>query len=194
MTEETKTRNPRKPRKPRKSEAQPSSPAPEERPALTPDSSEIGTVPPDLMTPDLMTGVNLTPSMPVNPHAAKRIAQFLAVRDRIDQLEEEHKRQIGPLKDILVQIHNDLLRTLHESGIDSIAVRGVGTAYRTERHSASITDPEMFKEFVIVQGAWNMLDWKANATAARTYALQTGEVPPGLDISTRVMLNVRKNP
>jgi hypothetical protein len=208
--EEPKVRKPRKPRKvaaPAPVEAHAHAPIHEEQPAPAPafapapapapapepevDPSEIGTVP-----SELLTGVNLTPrpAMEVHPHVAKRITQFIMVRDRIEQIEEEHKRQLAPLKDILVQLHNDLLKSLTELGIDSVAVRGVGTAYRSERHSVSITDPTQFKEFVITEGAWNLLDWKANVTMVRVYATRNGEVPPGVNLSSRVIVNVRKNP
>ena len=56
------------------------------------------------------------------------------------------------------------------------APRYLSTTYR-----ASIADKQMFTDFVIAQKRWDMLDWKANAKAARAYVKNEKVLPPGIN-------------
>lgn len=132
-----------------------------------------------------------TPDKPVVT-PAKRLEQFIAVRDKIEQMKERHKQELAPLNDALIKLNGILLQHCIDQGIDSIKVSGVGTAYKKSTNSASIADPVAFQRHVIGTEAWELADWKANAPAVAKYIEEHGDAPPGVNFSVRVNMGVRR--
>jgi hypothetical protein len=122
-----------------------------------------------------------------------RIEQFIKLRDLIKKENDEHAERMKAKTDLLKQLNNVILEHLNTAGVDSVAVRGVGTAYRNLKKSASIADGEEFKRFVIGTQAWDMLDWKANATQVADYVAVNNTAPPGVNFSTVVVVGVRRD-
>ena len=65
---------------------------------------------------------------------AKRVEQYVRLRDMIKSKEDEHKKAIKPLKDTLVQLNSVLLAHLNGINGQSVATEN-GTVYRTEKKS-----------------------------------------------------------
>ena len=98
----------------------------------------------------------------------KWIGQYVAVRDVKKALEAKHKEELKTYTDILNQLEGRLQNFFSETGQDS-APTGAGTAYLSTTYRASIADKEAFKKFVLDFAEWQMLDWKANAKAVRSF-------------------------
>lgn len=131
---------------------------------------------------------------PAKVTPAERIAQYIAVREKIRETEAKHKEELKPLKAALGALEGVILAALKESGGDNLKVRGVGTAFTVTKQSASIGDKDAFRRHVIGEQAWDLLDWKANVTACAAFIddpANAGYAPPGINFSTRIGLNVR---
>lgn len=126
------------------------------------------------------------------PDTATRIAQFLALRAKIKEIEDRHEAELAPYKNAKAQLETILLQHLDAAGGDSIAARGVGTVYRTVKSSASLADPAQFRRFVVGGEHWDLLDWKANSTATEDFLRQNNQLPPGVNFSQKVTVGVRK--
>ena len=122
----------------------------------------------------------------------KRVEQFVKLRDKIKAMKDRHEEELKPLTAALMQLNGILLNHLNASGTDSIAVRGVATAYRSVKKSASIADGMEFKRFVIGGEHWDMIDWKANAGQVEEYLTKNNTLPPGVNFSAVAVVNVRK--
>jgi hypothetical protein len=74
---------------------------------------------------------------------------------------------------------------------DGISIRTEeGTICRKEKASASLIDKDAFRRHVIGTESWDLLDWKANLTAARDFIKEhAGEKPPGVEISSKWTLS-----
>lgn len=123
----------------------------------------------------------------------KRVAQYLALRDKIAAIKEEHKKVLEPYNETLEQLNEVLLNHLNEINSDSAAVNGVGTVYRTAKASASLADASAFMDFVIAHEQWDLLDRKANVTAVQDYMREhAGDLPPGVNFNKRFVAGVRR--
>ena len=131
----------------------------------------------------------MSDTVPINT----RIEQFVKLRDRINKENEEHAARMKPMNELLKRLNAIILEHLISTGADSVAVRGVGTAYRTVKKSASIADGAEFKRFVIDNEKWDMLDWKANANAVQAYIEENNAPPPGVNFSTVAVVGVRRD-
>jgi hypothetical protein len=122
---------------------------------------------------------------------AKLIDRFVALRDRKRELEQEHKMILRPYDQIMEEISAKLLKHMQEIGADHVASPG-GTAYQTTKNSATIRDQAAFRNYVIEQGMFDLVDWRANANAVFEFINNAGYIPPGLNTSSYTKVLVRR--
>ena len=122
----------------------------------------------------------------------KRIGQYVALRDKISQLDDEHKQKMKPYREMLETLGNMLLEHLNTIGGESIRAKS-GTIYKSSRTTASLADPDKFMRYVIDNDYWDLLDRKANATACMAHIEDTGGTPPpGVNLTVKQTVNVRR--
>lgn len=131
------------------------------------------------------------PEIPADMPAGKIIGTYIAMRDRIKAREDVHKKELQPAKKMLEALGNRLLDELNKAGGNGIQA-DTGTAYRTERTTASISDGQAFRDYVIANELWDVLDWKANGTAVKDHINEFGAPPPGVNLNTVFTVGVRR--
>lgn len=132
------------------------------------------------------------PPLPDTLTSGQLIAMYVKLRDRIKATEQKHKDELAPAKALLEQMSTRLLDALNKDQTDSIA-GNAGTAYRTERASASIADGQAFRDHVIANELWDLLDWKANPTAVKDYIAEYSAPPPGVNLNIAYTVGVRRS-
>lgn len=123
---------------------------------------------------------------------AKRVGQFIAIRDELDKMDERHKEERKGLLEAKELVTGWLQTFLEQSGSESIKTT-LGTCYASSRTTASVADPKAFMDHVIATKDFDLLDRRANATAVKEYVKEhNGQTPPGVNISTMKTLGVRR--
>jgi hypothetical protein len=137
--------------------------------------------------------VSNTPTPGVTPpDINKTIDQYVKLRDKKRLLERQHKDQLKPFNDLLEEIEGMLLSYMQRAGVNSIATDG-GTAYQSTTPRATIGDGDAFRQFVIANQLFDLVDWRANATRVFDYINEhNGQVPPGVNPSTYTKVNFRR--
>lgn len=130
---------------------------------------------------------NPTPAIDVE----KRIGQYVSLRDKIKALEDTHKKNLAPYKEMLDQLGNVVLKHLQDTNAESVKT-GEGTAYISERTAVSLQDAEAFMAYVITNSAWDLMDRKANPTAVEEFIKKNGGLPPGAKFTKMVKIGVRR--
>ena len=123
---------------------------------------------------------------------AKRVEQYVRLRDMIKAKEDEHKKAIKPLKDTLEQLNSVLLAHLNGINGQSVATEN-GTVYRTEKKSASLADAQAFMDFVVANQAFDLIDRKANVMAVEEFIKENTAPPPGVNFSSTFVVGVRRS-
>lgn len=119
------------------------------------------------------------------------VGLYVNLRDRIKKADEDHKTKMSPSKEMLQQINDQLLARLNAAGGESIKTSS-GTTYRTTKATASISDSQAFRDYVIANELWDVLDWRANSTAVAEHIQEFGAEPPGIKYSTVFTVGVRR--
>jgi hypothetical protein len=119
------------------------------------------------------------------------VAQYVQLRDRLKLADDAHKEKTKPAREFLEKLNNDILSALNKVGGDSIKTPH-GTAYRTEKKSATIADGEMFRGYVTDNALFDLVDWKANATAVAAHIDEHKVPPPGVNYTTTFVVGVRR--
>lgn len=121
-----------------------------------------------------------------------RVDQYVRLRDLIKEKDDAHKAMMKPYRETLEKLNNLMLAELNNIGGDSIKT-GAGTVYKTERKSASLEDGEAFMDYVVQNGAWELIDRKANVTAVEDYTKIHGTLPPGVKFTVMQTVGVRRS-
>ena len=132
----------------------------------------------------------------------KRITQYVALRDRIHEIEEKHDIELRPYKDLLDVINAELLAHLDSQKVNSMKT-DAGTIYVSERPSATVRDGAAFFDFVRETEGWDLLERRANVTAVRAFIDARIEAakadanvlptpPPGVNFSIYRRVGVRR--
>lgn len=119
------------------------------------------------------------------------VSQYIRLRDKIKEVEDAHKEKLKNAKEHLDSLNNTLLDRLNQLGGESVKTQH-GTVYRTTRRSASITDGDTFRQFVIANEAFDLVDWRANAIAVDDFIKDQNAPPPGVNFSTTYTVGVRR--
>ena len=123
---------------------------------------------------------------------AKRGEQYVKLRDKIKELNDEHKKRMQPYTETLEKLNTMILAHLNAVGTDSAAIKGIGTAYKNLKVSATLADPAEFRRFVIGGEHWDLVDWSANKTAVQTFVDEHQGPPPGVNFTTTYVAGVRR--
>ena len=119
------------------------------------------------------------------------VEQYVRLRDKIKEADDAHKEKLKTAKEYLKVLDGALLSKLNDIGGESVKTAN-GTVYRTTRRSASIADGEAFRQFVLNNEAFDMVDWRANANAVEDFIKSEGSQPPGVNYSVTYTVGVRR--
>lgn len=120
------------------------------------------------------------------------VDQYVKLRDKVKKADDEHKKRTQHAKEYLDMLTSKLLEQLNTIGGDSVKTPA-GTVYRTERRTASISDGKAFREYVIANEAFDIIDFKANAPAVEDFINSNGTPPPGVNFSKAYTVGVRRS-
>jgi hypothetical protein len=120
-----------------------------------------------------------------------RVAQYVKIRDIIRNKEAKFKEEMKQYKTALDGLDSILLNHLNSVGANSVNT-DAGTVYRTEKKSASLADPKAFMDYVIANGAFDLMDRKANVNAVAAFIEQHKTQPPGVNFNSIYTVGVRR--
>ena len=119
------------------------------------------------------------------------VSQYVRLRDKIKEADDAHKDKTKNARAYLEQLNGRLLERLNDVGGESVKTAH-GTVYRTTRRSASIADGDTFRQYVIENEQFDLVDWRANANAVDDFIKENGVQPPGVNFSTAFTVGVRR--
>ena len=128
---------------------------------------------------------------PANDDFGQLIELYLETRDAKLAIERKHKDHLKQYGEVMKKIEAKLFEHLQRHGMQSLS-SDIGTAYVSHKRSATIADGEAFRNFVIENRAWDMLDWKANVTAVGDFLSDHEILPPGINYRVDQSINIMK--
>jgi len=123
---------------------------------------------------------------------ATLLKMFIALRDRRAERKAAYQADDESDRTKQDKIEAEFLRRFNERGIDNVAARGVGTAYKSTRASATVGDWDSFLAHVQENDAWELLEHRANKTAVEQHKAVNDDLPPGVNWSETQVVNFRR--
>lgn len=120
------------------------------------------------------------------------IAAVITMRDQIDAKKKQHKEELAPLNEKMAKLEAFIQLQLTKAGVNSMAAKGVGTAFLQNVTSVTTEDWDATLAWIKAQESWEFLEHRVSKTVVQDYMESTGEVPPGVRVSTEVEVRVRR--
>lgn len=120
------------------------------------------------------------------------VGKYVKIRDAKAEITAQHKKELERYNHALDKIEKMLAAEFEELGTDSVRT-DAGTAYRSVQTSASVADRDAFFRFVEENKAWNFLESRVNKTAVSEFIAANDDLPPGVNVSRRVVVNIRRS-
>jgi 3-methyladenine DNA glycosylase AlkD len=134
-----------------------------------------------------------TPKLTIPPglNLDQLVERYVKLRDNIKAKEDEQKQALAPFKELMKEMELAMQQHLASVGAESVATAH-GTVYTTTKKSATVADAQVFRDWIIEHQAWDVCDIRANAPAVADYLDHFGALPPGLNYSTTMAVNIRR--
>jgi hypothetical protein len=119
------------------------------------------------------------------------IGKYVELRDKKAEIKAAYTEKAAKIDAVLDKIEGKLLETFTKSGTESVRTE-FGTAYKSTVVSCTTADKSVFLKFVQDNDAWPLLDARPLKSAIVEYQEQHQNIPPGLNWSSEVVVNVRR--
>lgn len=122
----------------------------------------------------------------------KLVDGYIQLRDKKAQLKAKHEAELAPINAMMDKIETHLLAQMQEQGVTSYKTE-LGTAYTSTTTKANVADWDGLLSFVREHGLWQMLERRVSKTAVDEYVAAHQDLPPGVNYSTAVAVNIRRS-
>lgn len=126
------------------------------------------------------------------PQVDDVIAGYISLRDQKEATVKKHKEELAPLNDKMNKVAAWLQKQLVEQGLQNFKGRS-GVAFLQTDTSVKVEDFDGFFDWVVANNARVFMEKRAAKTVVQEYVAEHGEVPPGLNITSEVVVHVRKS-
>lgn len=117
---------------------------------------------------------------------------YIGLRDRRAERKAAYQADDESDRTKQDKIETEFLRRFQDRGIDNVSARGVGTAYRSTRVSATVGDWDCLLGHVQENEAWELLERRVNKTAVEQFRTVNDDLPPGVNWSETQVINFRR--
>ncbi len=119
------------------------------------------------------------------------VEKYVALRDHIKRLDDEHDAKLAPLKQGLSKIEAWLLGKADEMGVDSFKTPS-GTAYKSLKTRVKVTEWESLLPFLIQNELTHLLTKAVSKTELMNYFNTEKALPPGVELEQFYEVNVNR--
>lgn len=120
------------------------------------------------------------------------VGDYINLRDRVDAIKRQHQEEVAPYREAMMKLENMFLEHLLSTGAKNVKTPH-GTIYQSEQTSVKVADWSAILEFVKDQELWHMLEKRVSKQAVADFLSETGNLPPGLDVTKAVVCNIRRS-
>jgi hypothetical protein len=123
---------------------------------------------------------------------SEAVEMYIKMRDKKAAMKADFDASIAPLNENMEKLEAKLLDVFNKTGMDSVKTE-FGTAYATTRSTASIADREVFMDYVKANEEWSLLEARVSKTAVEQFRSIHDDLPPGVNVRTERVVNVRRS-
>ena len=120
---------------------------------------------------------------------AQAIKVYRKAKAAKEGLVKKHKEAVEPYDQAIERVKQLLIRHLQDGDTKS-ARTNEGSVSLVTNHRAKVQDWDVFTRYVADEDAWHLLTRSCGSRACTEVLKETGESPPGIEITTEIGLRV----
>ncbi|HXS14477.1 MAG TPA: hypothetical protein VN734_17390 [Acidobacteriaceae bacterium] len=120
------------------------------------------------------------------------VAAYLQLRQQRDELKKKQAEEMAPINDKLLKLQSWCQQQLQSQGQKNARVDS-GTCFLQTDTSVTVSDWDEFQGFVKENDMFAMLEKRASKGVVQEYIEATGEIPPGLKVTSEITCHIRKS-
>lgn len=121
----------------------------------------------------------------------KAAAEYLRARDKIDAIKKQASKDQAEYKEKIALLERWFDEKAKQDGLENIKTP-LGTGYWSTTHRCSVSAPEEFRQYVIANQRWDLMETRASKKAVEAELEETGDLPPGVNFSSIRGFNFRR--
>lgn len=119
------------------------------------------------------------------------VDKYIELRDRKAGVKKEYDDKVAKIEQVMEKMEAVILKHLNETGAESFRTAS-GTAYKSNRTSATVADWDAFLAHVQRNEAWELLEHRAAKKAVEEFKAANDDLPPGINWRSEVVVNIRR--
>lgn len=119
------------------------------------------------------------------------VDKYIRLRDKKAEVAKVQKTELAKFDQAMMQIERIFLTHMQATGANSVATDH-GTAYKKVQTSVTVADRDAFLGFIKEGDNWVFTDLRANAPAVKAYLEANDALPPGVNLTSRLTVNVQR--
>jgi hypothetical protein len=120
------------------------------------------------------------------------IEAYLLLRQEKETILKKHKEELAPYTDKMNKLLAWTHQQLQSQGQKNARVDS-GTAFLQTDVSVTVEDWDSVWDFVVTNGLKAMLERRVSKGVVQEYIESTGEVPPGVKVTSEISCHIRKS-
>lgn len=122
--------------------------------------------------------------------------KYKAEIEYLRKLKDEKDRKMEELKALNAEIEQqerNLIDRLELDGLDTVSIRGIGTAFITTKDYPQVEDMESFVKWCYENNRIDMIQKRISSTAYNQYVQEENIMPEGTKVFQKATLNFRRS-
>lgn len=119
------------------------------------------------------------------------VDKYIVLRDKKASIKKEYDEKAAKIDQVMEKMEGVILKHFDETGAESLRTEA-GTAYKSNRTSATVADWDAFLAHVQKHEAWELLEHRAAKKAVEEYKAANDDVPPGVNWRSEIVVNIRR--
>ena len=120
------------------------------------------------------------------------IAGALKIKESLEEDKRSYEDRIAPKKEALKKAELWLLKYLNEQGLQNMAVKGLGTAFKRKVTSVSVADWGVAFPWMQENNRFDLLNHSMNKTGVQGFVEETGQPPPGVNYAESIEISINR--
>lgn len=112
---------------------------------------------------------------------------------KLKDMKDKKNEELKALNAEIEQTERRLIEQMELDGLDTLSIRGVGTAFITVKDYPQVTDMEQFVKWCYENNRTDMIQKRVSSTAYTQYVQAENIMPDGTDVYQKATLNFRRN-
>ena len=120
------------------------------------------------------------------------IGAYLKLRAAKEEITKRHKEELAPINERMEKCKLWVQQQLQAQGLQNMKAAS-GTAFLQTDTTVSSADWDATLAWIQANNAWAFLEKRVSKSVVQDYIESTGQVPPGLKVTTSIEAHIRKS-